>query len=269
MMIWRGGTWSEGEPAAAVSPADEGLFTTAGCEGGRALLWQRHLARLEASMGAWGPRPAGGLPSAAQVSALLRRLGVARGGRARIVARRREGRWQVEGEASSLEAPGPRAPAQRLAVVHWTEVPPQAGHKSLARAMWDEARERAVLRGFDDALLVAPEAGVLETSVANVVALLGGRAATPPAPDLCLPGVMRGWLLDSAGGFGLRIEERPVSLEEIEAADEVWITNALIGVRRVGRVGERRWQRWPVWRRLLQHGVPAPGWPQPRLGGRR
>jgi len=262
VLTWRDGTWLDQGAGVAPSEGAVGVFTTVGCDDGEPLLWERHRARLEKSLEVLGSGPAPRLPAADEVATLLRRCGVGGAGRLRMVARRRAGGWSVEGSATAFDAPGPWAEPQRLAVVRWPEVAPLAGHKSLARAAWDQARESALRLGCDDALIAVPGRGALETSVANVFAIRDDRVATPPAPELCLPGVMRGWLLDALERLGLAVEQRPVALDELEAADEVWTTNALIGVRRVGRLGERSWRRWPMRDRLIGLGVPAPGWPR-------
>ena len=42
-------------------------------------------------------------------------------------------------------------------------------------------------------------------------------------------------------GLGLEVDERAPALTELADADEVWATNALVGVRRVGAVDDRQW----------------------------
>ena len=71
---------------------------------------------------------------------------------------------------------------------------------------------------------------------------------------------MRGWLLDHLGRAGLSAEVGELGVDDLVAADEVWLSNAVIGVRRVASVGEHRWDEWPRFGLLADLGLPAPGW---------
>jgi branched-subunit amino acid aminotransferase/4-amino-4-deoxychorismate lyase len=51
-----------------------------------------------------------------------------------------------------------------------------------------------------------------------------------------------------------------LTVDDLASADEVWLSNAVIGVRRVGAVGDQRWPEWPRFESLLDLGIPAPGW---------
>ncbi|MFV2072980.1 MAG: aminotransferase class IV [Thermoanaerobaculales bacterium] len=175
----------------------------------------------------------------------------------------RDSWWEVEASAAPCDAVGPSIAPIRLAVERWQAFPPLGGHKTLARLPWDLAHERAKSTGAGDVLLVDDLESVLETAVANVWVLRGGEVRTPPAPARCLPGVMRDWLMKRLPGLGLRVEDGDVDLAELARADEVWLSNAVVGVRRVADAAGRSWNRWPVFERLEGLGIPAPGWPSP------
>jgi branched-chain amino acid aminotransferase len=260
VVIWRDGTLVDGQPGASPRRVAWGAFTTAGCDRCEVLEWRRHSSRLASTLAVLEPEQTARLPTSAELARLLSTEGLHGPARMRVVARRTAaGNWQVEAAARPLDGGGPEALAA-LEVVRWPAPAPLAGHKTLARLAWDHAREQAARAGADDALIVDAAGRVLETSIANVVALVGERLVTPPAPEACLPGTMRAWVLERAGELGLTAEERHVALDELLQADEVWTTNAVQGPRRVSRVGERRWQCWPIHERLAALGVPAPGW---------
>ncbi len=265
MSVWRDGVVVEADPAAPMW-VGWGVFTTAGCDLGRVLLWDRHAARLARSLAALGAGSDLALPDREDLETMLERDGLLDGpARLRVVARSRgpDTPWTVEASAASVprDRVGPDAEPQRLRVVRWEASPPMTGHKTLARLAWDHARETVRAQGADDALLVDAAGRLLETSVANVFVRLGERLLTPLAPGRCLPGVLRGWLLEHAVDLGFEVCERDVTLDELEAADEVWLTNAVLGVRRVGSVNDRTWRRWDGFASLRAAGVPAPGWP--------
>jgi branched-subunit amino acid aminotransferase/4-amino-4-deoxychorismate lyase len=71
---------------------------------------------------------------------------------------------------------------------------------------------------------------------------------------------MRSWLLEHLGRAGLAAEVCEVTVDGLASADEVWLSNAVIGLRRVGAVGDQRWRVWPRFELLLDLGIPAPGW---------
>ena len=257
---WRNGR-IEDEPAEAAAPTDWGAFTTAGCDRGRPLLWSRHLLRLSATLANLGAVNDPVLPTEIELCDLLDAAGLEGPARVRVVARRVDPLlWNIEASASSCDAVGPETRPTRLMVQQWPSAPPLAGHKTLARLPWDLAREKAQQQGYDDVLLTDSEDNLLETSVANVWVLKNGVLRTPPAPDRCLPGVMRGWLLENLHRADLVAEVGELALDDLVSAEEVWLSNAIVGVRRVGGIGEEQWRDWPRFDLLNNLGVPAPGW---------
>jgi 4-amino-4-deoxychorismate lyase len=259
--MWRDGRLIESEPGAGPVDADWGAFTTVGCAGGRPLLWTRHRSRLVASLRLLGADNDVALPDEPALCELLCSGGFEGAARLRVVGRRKQASgWTVEASASAAEAIGPDAPPARLFLQRWQAAPPLAGHKTLARLPWDFARAQARSEGADDALLVDDEGHILETAIANVWLCRGRELRTPPAPSRCLPGVMRGWLLEHAGELGLQVFECDLTEADLLGADELWISNAVIGVRRVAFVADREWRSWPLFEHLAELGVPAPGW---------
>ena len=260
-VLWRNGRIVEGRPDEKPSSSGWGVFTTAGCDQGRPLLWERHCRRLAVSLDNLGAGNASMLPTEKELCVLLVGAGLDGPARVRVVARRVEPyQWNIEASGRSCDAVGRSSEPAKLKIHRWASAPPLAGHKTVARLPWDLARERAQHEGFDDALLIDSRGHLLETSVANVWVIADGRARTPRAPDRCLPGVMREWLLENLGRLGLVAEAGELTLHDIVTADEVWISNAVIGVRRVDAIEDQRWRGWPHFDLLGDLGIPAPGW---------
>jgi branched-subunit amino acid aminotransferase/4-amino-4-deoxychorismate lyase len=267
---WRNGRIGESRPGEAAGSAVWGVFTTAGCDQGRPLLWSLHKRRLAASLASLGAGNAAVLPTENELCELLNAAGLDGPARMRVVAQRSEtSLWNIEASTTSNDAVGSELQPARLTIQRWPSAPPLAGHKTLARLAWDLARERAQQRGCDDALLIDSGENLLETSVANVWVMRDGVVRTPRAPDLCLPGVMREWLLENLSRADLVAEIGELTLPDLVSADEVWLSNAIVGVRRVGAVGEQQWREWPRFGLLSDIGIPAPGWPRPQRGRRR
>jgi branched-subunit amino acid aminotransferase/4-amino-4-deoxychorismate lyase len=105
-------------------------------------------------------------------------------------------------------------------------------HKSADRRLHEQALERARASGASEAL-ITDKGEVIEGATTNVFIALGERLITPSL-GRCLPGVTRAALVELAQAI-----ERPITQAELLAADEILLTNALIGVRRVGSIDSR------------------------------
>src|SRR5579862_2563241 len=85
--------------------------------------------------------------------------------------------------------------------------------------------EEAHARGFDEAVLLNERGEVSECTSANIFAAMGGEVYTPPLDSGCLPGVTRELLLQVVRVPGIRVTERPLKPEDLERADQVFITS--------------------------------------------
>jgi len=93
-------------------------------------------------------------------------------------------------------------------------------NKTTYRLAYDDAR--AARPGCDDVVLWNSRREVTESTIANVVIELGGERVTPPVECGLLPGVFRAWLLASG-----QVRERRISLDELRAAQRVWVVNSV------------------------------------------
>jgi branched-chain amino acid aminotransferase len=112
-----------------------------------------------------------------------------------------------------------------------------------------EAREK----GAHEALLLDERGAVTEGSSSNVFAVRGGRVTTPPLAAGILEGVTRGVVLRLAREIGVAAEEAPLRPEDLEGADEVFITSTVREIVPVTRLGDRpvgTGRPGPVTRRL-------------------
>jgi para-aminobenzoate synthetase/4-amino-4-deoxychorismate lyase len=81
----------------------------------------------------------------------------------------------------------------------------------------------------------------LEGSRSNLFVARGGSLATPPTDGRILPGVARARAIEVARTAGIEVSERALTLDELAAADEVFMTGGVRGVepiRRCAGVGE-------------------------------
>jgi para-aminobenzoate synthetase/4-amino-4-deoxychorismate lyase len=103
-------------------------------------------------------------------------------------------------------------------------------HKTVDRSLWDAIRAQSG-EGSDDGVLVQADGDVLEATVANVFAWVGGAWVTPRADGRILPGIGRAWALARMRAAGLDVEERRLSVEELHDSRSILLTNAVYGAR--------------------------------------
>ncbi|WEK35836.1 MAG: aminotransferase class IV [Candidatus Pseudobacter hemicellulosilyticus] len=86
---------------------------------------------------------------------------------------------------------------------------------------------------LNDCFLLNTWDRICDASIANVWWVRNGHIFTPPLSEGAVAGVMRQYLLQEAGrpGTGLFITEQPLQPDELEQADEVFLTNAISGIR--------------------------------------
>ena len=92
------------------------------------------------------------------------------------------------------------------------------------------AQQAAVEAGVADALLVRDDVA-LEGSHNNLFAVLDGVVTTHPATQRILHGIAREYVIELAGAQGLPVEERPILLEEIRGAAEIFFTGTTTEIR--------------------------------------
>jgi branched-subunit amino acid aminotransferase/4-amino-4-deoxychorismate lyase len=94
-------------------------------------------------------------------------------------------------------------------------------------------------KGFHDALFLNSDGFVSETSIANLFWVTKNTLYTPAESCGLLAGITRKHLLLLAIQLGLDVQEGSFSYEALVQADEVCMTNALIGIMPVCRIDER------------------------------
>ncbi len=96
--------------------------------------------------------------------------------------------------------------------------------------------EQAHKRGFDDALLLNEHDEVSECTAANIFCVHASQVTTPPLNSGCLAGVSRAILLEEAPKAGVAVAERPLKLQDVYSADEVFITSTTRHVQPISHI---------------------------------
>jgi len=243
--------WINGRKSARIDYRDRGLqygdgvFETMRVRHGQIRLMEYHVERLDRScrrLDIAGP----------PLPALRREL-------ARIAALRREGILKLivtRGQGPRGYRPTGRERCTRILALHalprtvLTDAstparlrlcatplgsnPLLAGLKTLnrlesvvARAEWSDARIwEGLMRDVDENIVCG--------TMSNLF-LRGGSSLVTPVLDRCgVAGVMRRWILETAGDLRLRPVERRIRWQDLSEAEEVFMSNAVVGVRSVG-----------------------------------
>lgn len=120
---------------------------------------------------------------------------------------------------------------------------PQAGHKTLDYFSRFIALNDARSRGASEAIWFDVHNRLQSGSISNVFVVSKGRLLTPPlaeeSPDgrsAVLPGITRREVLDLARSNGIETATEALTIEQLLQADEVLLTNSIMGVMPVCRI---------------------------------
>lgn len=138
---------------------------------------------------------------------------------------------------------------------HQAPSDPLAGHKTTNYLPRLLALRHARQAGCTEALWFTPENLLAEGSISNVFIVTKGTVATPPLDTPVLPGIARSQVLSICAEQGVETKERPVNINDLLDADEVFVTNSIIQIMPVCKVEQRdigEAKPGPVTRGLLQ-----------------
>lgn len=108
-----------------------------------------------------------------------------------------------------------------------------ANHKTSNALIYAMAARQASANGWGDALIANTSGHIIESTIANIFWVKDGQIHTPPLTEGCVGGVMRRHILASVPA----ITQRPLTETELAHADEIFLTNAIRGVRWIGKHG--------------------------------
>jgi len=113
--------------------------------------------------------------------------------------------------------------------------------KSIARTAESVALREAEAQGAFDSILLNEKGSVAETTARNLFVVSEGALRTPPTYDGALPGITRAAVLDLASQEGIGAREASLSVDQLRAADEVFLTGSGVGVLAIASVDGHRY----------------------------
>jgi len=96
------------------------------------------------------------------------------------------------------------------------------------------ALENAKAHGFAEAVRLNERGEAASACMANLFWIKDGKTFTPALKTGCLAGTTREFLLETYS-----IEEKTITLEELNEADEIFLTSAGIGIAKVAQFNEK------------------------------
>lgn len=129
----------------------------------------------------------------------------------------------------NLQIDGPPSDTIMLSPVTTSSADRFLFHKTTRRELYDRMYTEARDQGFEDAIFLNERDEVTEGAVSNIFVARQGELWTPPLQCGVLPGVYRRHILESDP----RARERVLRLEDLRAADAIYICNAVKGLRKV------------------------------------
>ncbi|MDQ2069257.1 aminodeoxychorismate lyase [Natronospira bacteriovora] len=133
--------------------------------------------------------------------------------------------------------------------------PALAGIKHCNRLEQVLARRELEGEDCEEGLLQDTADNVIEGVAANIFVVSDGRLRTPALDQAGVAGIMREWVLERSEAIGVPASESVLRLTDVMAADEVFMSNSLIGICPVlsllGQEMTRSWSCGPVTQKLM------------------
>ncbi len=119
---------------------------------------------------------------------------------------------------------------------------PFSKYKFLAKELSVLARIDAEEKGYDEALLVNTDDKIIEASSSNLFLVYDDNTIVTPGLDTgCLAGIMRMNVINACIKLGLKVYEQPLTEELLLQGKEIFLTNAIQGIRYVGSFKSKRY----------------------------
>lgn len=113
----------------------------------------------------------------------------------------------------------------------------------LARREWDDPE-------IPEGLMLDGSGRVIEGTMSNLFLVRGGCVFTPELSESGVAGIVRGLVLESCRALDIPLKISDIKLHDVQQADELFLTNSIIGLWPVIELEGRRYEAGPVARRL-------------------
>ncbi|HUW97483.1 MAG TPA: aminodeoxychorismate lyase [Acidiferrobacter sp.] len=235
----------------------DGLFETIAIQDGRLLLWSQHLDRLAIGASRLGLAAINRALLTAEATELA--VGIQLGILKLMLVREASGRGyrpssqEVDRILALWPWPARGVSAEGVDVM-WCRTrlarqPQLAGIKHLNR-LEQVLGQQELGSGHGEGLMQDTDGWVIAGTMSNV--FLGERGAliTPSLDYAGVAGVMRARVMDCAADLGIRVTIDGITRAHVLRADEIFLTNSVLGVCAVRSLPEREYGRGPIAQRI-------------------
>ncbi len=124
--------------------------------------------------------------------------------------------------------------------------------KTASRLRYRIAITDAEKNGWDDSFLLNAEGRVVESTHSNIFIVSGSKIYTPPLTEGCIDGIFRKHLLSLNFAPTIWFEEKALTVDMLQQADEIFLTNAIRGLQPVGSINGKSYPSF-VTRKIFDH----------------
>ena len=114
-------------------------------------------------------------------------------------------------------------------------------------------RQEALDQGAAEAILIR-DGFATEGAASNLFAVIDGVLCTPPTGPFLLPGITRDLILELAAANNIAHREHSISREELQQADEIWLTSStkeILPVTQLDNTRVNNGQPGPLFKSML------------------
>ena len=112
--------------------------------------------------------------------------------------------------------------------------------KSTSALIYAQAAAHAKAEKWNDAFTLNVQGNIADSCIANLFLVCDGKIITTDTEQGAVEGVMQSWLIEQLRSDFI-VERRAIHPAELLEAEEVFLTNALFGIRWVGRYADKRY----------------------------
>lgn len=105
----------------------------------------------------------------------------------------------------------------------------------LARAEWQDSE-------IYEGLMLDSNEHVIEGTMSNLFLAKNGILYTAPLQQCGIAGIIREVILDACVAYGLPVAQRPLTKADVFAADEIFVTNSVIGIWQIRAIETSRFK---------------------------
>jgi 4-amino-4-deoxychorismate lyase len=229
----------------------DGCFTTIQTRFGALSYWELHVERMQACLDTLGITA----PDWHEVYAQLLNAALpdAMGGLKLLISRGSGGRGYASPEQVTpliminrfaypahyplWQSQGLKIGVSRIALGH---NPLLAGHKHNNRLEQVLVKDDLRAQGVDDGVVLDINQNIVETSSANIFWRNGESLYTPILDKAGVAGIIRRLIIQDVEALGYQVVIGEFTLEQLKGAEEVFISNALLGIAPVIQVSDRQ-----------------------------